>query len=53
MYPKTIVQWNLLPAAAVQCLTLDSFKEQIPLSVLQQHMNVIIVFFPTPRMHGT
>ena len=34
-YPKTIVQWNLLPAAAVQCPTLDSFKEQIPLSVLQ------------------
>jgi hypothetical protein len=27
-YPKTIVQWNLLPAAAVQCPTLDSFKEQ-------------------------
>ena len=37
-YPKTIVQWNLLPAAAVQCPTLDSFKEQIPLSVLQQHI---------------
>ena len=33
-YPKTIVQWNLLPTAAVQCPTLDSFKEQIPLSVL-------------------
>jgi hypothetical protein len=37
-YPKTIVQWNLLPAAAVQCPTLDSFKEEIPLSVLQQHI---------------
>ena len=37
-YPKTIVQWNLLPAAAVQCPTLDSFKEQIPLSVPQQHI---------------
>ena len=42
-YPKTIVQWNLLIAAAVQCPTLDSFKEQIPLSVislsvLQQHI---------------
>ena len=37
-YPKTIVQWNLLPAATVQCPTLDSFKEQIPLSVLQQHI---------------
>ena len=35
LYPKTIVQWNMLPAAAVQCPTLDSFKEQIPLSVLQ------------------
>jgi hypothetical protein len=33
-----IEQWNLLPAAAVQCPTLDSFKEQIPLSVLQQHI---------------
>ena len=37
-YPKTIVQWNLLLAAAVQCPTLDIFKEQIPLSVLQQHI---------------
>ena len=36
-YPKTIVQWNLLPTTAVQCPTLDSFKEQIPLYV-QQHI---------------
>ena len=27
-FPRTITQWNLLPVAAVQCTTLDSFREQ-------------------------
>ena len=39
-YPRTIVQWNLLPAAAVQCTTLDSFKEQLTISALQQYLTI-------------
>jgi hypothetical protein len=29
-FPRIIAQWNLLPVAAVQCTTLDSFWEKIP-----------------------
>jgi len=39
-FPRTIAQWNLLPVAAVQCTTLDSFREQIPISILEQHCNI-------------
>ena len=39
-YPRTILQWNLLPVAAVQCTTLESFREQIPISVLNKHLNI-------------
>ena len=38
-YPRTISQWNLLPVAAVKCTTRDSFREQIPISVLDQHLH--------------
>ena len=39
-YPRTIIQWNLLPATVVQCTTLDSFKEQVTIPVLQQHLHI-------------
>ena len=39
-FPRTIAQWNLLPVAAVQCTTLDSFREQISIYVLEQHLNI-------------
>ena len=39
-FPRTIAQWNLLPVAAVQCTTLDSFWEKIPIYVLEQHFNI-------------
>jgi hypothetical protein len=48
--PRTIAQWNLIPVAAVQCTTLDSFREQIPISVLEhvlkQHFNIL-----TPHLY--
>lgn len=39
-YPRTLIQWNLLPAVAVQCTTLDSFKEQVSIPVLLEN-NII------------
>jgi hypothetical protein len=39
-FPRTIAQMNLLPVVTVQCTTLDSFREQIPISVLEQHFNI-------------
>jgi hypothetical protein len=39
-FPRTLSQWKLLPEAAVQCTTLDSFREQIPISVLEQHLHI-------------
>ena len=39
-FPRTIAQWNLLPVAEVQCTTLESFREQIPIYVLEQHCNI-------------
>jgi hypothetical protein len=39
-FPRTIAQWNLLLVAAVHCTTLDSFREQIPISALEQHFNI-------------
>ena len=37
-YPRTIAQWNLLPVAAVKCSTLDSFREQISISVFEEEL---------------
>ena len=41
-FPRIIAQWNLLPVTVVQCTTytLDSFREQTPISALQQHFNI-------------
>ena len=34
-YPRTIVQWNMLPAHLVSIDKLDAFKEQVTIPVLQ------------------
>ena len=33
-YPRTIIQWNMLPTSAVLCTTVEDFKEQIPVSAV-------------------
>ena len=33
-YPRTVIQWNLLPLAAHEAITVDNFKALIPVSTL-------------------
>ena len=56
-YPRTIVQWNMLPAHLVSIDKLDAFKEQVIIPVLQAiyheaapyHVHSFKLLFLTPH----